>query len=93
MSSNQLSSVAEYILTVHEHWDGTGYPQGLKGGSIPLISRVMALADSYVIMREGRPYRKSKTKKEAIEEIKKCRGTQFDPRLVDIFLEVIKYKR
>jgi len=93
MSSNQLSSVAEYILTVHEHWDGTGYPQGLKGGSIPLISRIMALADSYVIMREGRPYRKARTKKEAIAEIKKCRGTQFDPRLVDIFLEVIKYKR
>jgi len=93
MSSNQLSRVAEYILTVHEHWDGSGYPQGLAGKSIPLISRIMALADSYVIMREGRPYRKSKTKKEAIEEIKRCSGTQFDPRLVDIFLEVIKYKR
>jgi len=93
MSSNQLARVAEYILTVHEHWDGSGYPQGLTGKSIPLISRIMALADSYVIMREGRPYRKSKTKKEAIEEIKKCSGTQFDPRLVDIFLELIKYKR
>jgi HD-GYP domain-containing protein (c-di-GMP phosphodiesterase class II) len=93
MSSNQLSSVAEYILTVHEYWDGSGYPQGLKGKKIPLISRIMALADSYVIMREGRPYRKSKSKKDAIEEIKSCRGTQFDPGLVDIFLEVVKNKR
>jgi len=93
MSSNQLSSVAEFILTVHEYWDGSGYPQGLKGKKIPLLSRIMALADSYVIMREGRPYRKPKNKKEAVEEIKKCSGTQFDPRLVDVFLEVIKNKR
>lgn len=93
MSSNQLSSVAEYILTVHEHWNGSGYPQGLKGKKIPLMSRIMALADAYMIMRESRPYRQAKSKREAVDEIKKCSGTQFDPELVDVFLDVVKHKR
>jgi diguanylate cyclase (GGDEF)-like protein/PAS domain S-box-containing protein len=92
MSSNQLSSIAEYILSVHERWDGKGYPQGLRGKKIPLPARIISLADSYVIMREGRPYKKAKTKKEAIEEIRRCRGTQFDSSLVDILLGVVGSK-
>jgi len=92
LSSNQLSSIAEYILTVHEHWDGTGYPQGLKGAKIPLLSRIIALVDAYIVMRENKPYRKSRSRKEAIEEIKKCSGTQFDPKLVDVFLEITERK-
>jgi diguanylate cyclase (GGDEF)-like protein/PAS domain S-box-containing protein len=88
MSSNQLSSIAEYILTVHEHWDGSGYPQGIKGEKIPMLSRIIALVDAYVVMRENKPYRKARSKKEAIEEIKRCSGTQFDPKLVDIFLKI-----
>ncbi|MCJ7471759.1 MAG: diguanylate cyclase [Actinobacteria bacterium] len=92
MSSNQLSSIAEYILNIHEHWDGNGYPQGIKGEKIPLLSRIIALVDSYVVMRENRPYRKARSRKEAIEEIKRCRGTQFDPKLVDIFLKITERK-
>jgi diguanylate cyclase (GGDEF)-like protein len=88
MSSNQLSSIAEYILTVHEHWDGSGYPQGIKGEKIPLLSRIISLVDAYVVMRENRPYRKARSRKDAIEEIKRCSGTQFDPKLVDIFLKI-----
>ena len=92
MSSNQLSSIAEYILTIHEHWDGTGYPQGIKGDKIPLLSRIIALVDAFIVMRENKSYRKSRSRKEAIEEIKKCSGTQFDPKLVDVFLEIIERK-
>ncbi len=75
MSSNQLSSIAEYILTIHEHWDGTGYPQGIKGDKIPLLSRIIALVDAFIVMRENKSYRKSRYRKEAIEEINKYRGT------------------
>lgn len=92
MSSNQLSSIAEYILTIHEYWDGTGYPQGIKGEKIPLLSRIIALVDAYIVMREDKPYREGRSKKEAIEEIKKCSGTQFDPKLVDIFLKITERK-
>ena len=92
MSSNQLSSIAEYILTIHEFWDGTGYPQGIKGEKIPLLSRIIALVDAYIVMREDKPYREGRSKKEAIEEIKKCSGTQFDPKLVDIFLKITERK-
>ena len=88
MSSNQLSSIAEYILTVHEHWDGSGYPQGIKGKKIPLLSRIISLVDAYIVMREDKPYRRARSKKDAIEEIKRCSGTQFDPELVDIFLKI-----
>ncbi|TET48254.1 MAG: diguanylate cyclase, partial [Actinomycetota bacterium] len=88
MSSNQLSSIAEYILTVHEHWDGTGYPQGLKGKKIPLLSRIISLVDAYIVMRENKPYRRPRSRRDAIEEIKRCSGTQFDPELVDIFLKI-----
>ena len=92
MSSNQLSSIAEYILTIHEFWDGTGYPQGIKGEKIPLLSRIIALVDAYIVMSEDKPYREGRSKKEAIEEIKKCSGTQFDPKLVDIFLKITERK-
>jgi len=86
-SSPELAPVAEYILTHHEHWDGNGYPKGLKGENIPLLSRILAVADAYDAMTEDRVYRKALTREQAIEEIRKNAGTQFDPNIVQIFIE------
>ncbi len=90
VSSNQLSSIAEYILTVHEWWNGNGYPQGLKGENIPVLSRIIAIVDAYEVMITGRPYKKAISKEEAIAELEKCSGTQFDPDLVKRFIEILK---
>ena len=72
----------------HEKWDGTGYPGGLKGQEIPLLGRVMAIADVYDALVSVRPYKNSYTHEEAVEIIKRDSGTQFDPELVKIFLRV-----
>lgn len=90
VSSKHLSSIAEYILTVHEWWNGKGYPQGLKGEDIPVLSRIIAIVDAYEVMITGRPYKKAISKEEAIAELKKCSGTQFDPNLVRKFIEILK---
>ncbi|NLM21195.1 MAG: PAS domain S-box protein [Peptococcaceae bacterium] len=89
MSSPELQSIAYYILSHHERWDGKGYPQGLKGEEIPLLSRILAVADAYDAMTEDRIYRKAMRRDQAIEEIKKNAGTQFDPCIVEIFTEKV----
>ena len=73
--------------THHEKWDGSGYPEGLKGEEIPLLGRLMAIADVYDALVSERPYKKPFTHKKAVEITKEGRGTHFDPVLVDIFLE------
>jgi len=73
----------------HERWDGLGSPEGLKGDTIPLIARILAVADSYDAITSNRPYRKKRDKKEAVEEIKRCSGSQFDPRIVHAFLNAV----
>jgi len=93
IASHQLSSIAEYILTSHERWDGTGYPQGLKGEDIPILSRIIAIVDAYKAMIAGRPYKKAISKKKAIKELDKCSGTQFDPKLVKKFIKILKYNK
>ncbi len=93
VASKQLSSIAEYILTVQERWDGSGYPQGLKGKKIPTLSRIIAISDAYQAMRDGRPYKKPLGKKEAIEELKRCSGTQFDPELVEKLTVILNIKK
>lgn len=88
ISSPELVPIADYILTHHERWDGKGYPQGLSGGEIPLISRILSVVDAYDAMTQDRPYRKALSKETAVEEIIRCSGTQFDPEVVRIFLGI-----
>lgn len=86
-SSYNMLELAECILAHHERWDGTGYPKGLKGKKIPKIARIIALADSWDAMISGRPYRRAYSKEEAIIEIGKNFGTQFDPHIAAVFIE------
>ncbi|HPU43120.1 MAG TPA: HD domain-containing phosphohydrolase, partial [Dictyoglomaceae bacterium] len=88
-ASYKLTYIAEFILSHHEWWDGSGYPRGLKEKEIPLVSRIFSIVDAYEVMTSGRPYEKAKTKEEAIQELKRCAGTQFDPNLVEAFINVI----
>lgn len=90
-SSANMASVAKYVLHHHERWDGSGYPSGLKAEEIPLISRMIAIADAYDVMTTDRVYSRSMTPLEAIEELVRCKGTQFDPELIDHFISCLSY--
>ena len=90
ISSPELVTIAEYILTHHERWDGKGYPQGLKGEEIPLLSRILAISDSYDAMTQNRVYRTAISKEAALNEIAKNAGTQFDPEIAHIFIESVE---
>ncbi|NLD26398.1 MAG: HD-GYP domain-containing protein, partial [Acholeplasmataceae bacterium] len=93
MASPELMSIAEYILCHHERWDGTGYPRGLKGQQIPLLSRIIAITDAYDAMISDRPYRKAMTKVEAISEIRANAGTQFDPDCANFFVNLMLHDK
>lgn len=80
-------TIKKIILYHHERYDGRGYPEGLKGEEIPLISRVLAVIDTYIAMINDQPYRKAISNESAIEHIKSAAGTQFDPKIVDIFIK------
>lgn len=88
-SAPELMLVADYILGHHERWDGEGYPQGLKGEHIPLASRILAVADAYDVMTQGRPYRLPLNQETALMEIFRNAGTQFDPDVVVAFASVL----
>jgi len=88
-SSLDLAPVAPLILRHHERWDGSGYPLGLKGEEIPIECRILSLVDAYDAMTNDRPYSKAKSKKEALEELQKFAGKQFDPMLVEKFRELL----
>lgn len=85
-SSPEMASVAEAVLYHHERWDGLGYPLRLKAKEIPIHSRIIAIADAYDVMTNGRVYRKGITSDKAVDELRRCAGTQFDPMLVEIFI-------
>lgn len=89
LSVPDFERVAEYVLCHHERWDGKGYPQGLKGEEIPLLSRIIGVVDAYDAMTEDRVYRKAMTHAEALVEIKNNAGTQFDPFIADLFISSI----
>ena len=90
MSSPELIPIADYILSHHEKWDGTGYPQGLYGKEIPLAARILTVADAYDAMTQDRAYRKALSQEYALSEIEKNAGTQFDPEVVDVFVTLMR---
>ena len=89
-SMQVLRPVIPIIMHHHEKYDGTGYPSRLKKGQIPQGARIMAVADAFEAMVYGRPYRERMDINSAVREVKKKSGTQFDPRIVDVFLKVVK---
>lgn len=86
-ASNDMAELAEYVLAHHERWDGQGYPRGLKGEEIPYLSRIIAVVDAYDAMTRDRAYRKAMSDADALEELKRHAGTQFDPYVVAVFLQ------
>lgn len=92
-ASKELKPIAEYILHHHERWDGQGYPGGLSGEEIPLLSRIITVVDSHDVMVHDRPYHKAMSHAEAVEELLRCSGSQFDPHIVTVFLQVLQEDR
>ena len=89
----RLSDIGEWVLAHHERHDGDGFPFGLSNGDIPLEARILAVADAYEAMTSERAYRSAMRPEEAIEELKRCAGTQFDPAVVDAFIAAIDVSR
>ena len=85
-----LKDAIPLILYHHERYNGSGYLKGLKGEEIPVGARIIGIADVYHALRSDRPYRKAYSKEKAIEIIKKGAGNQFDPKIVDTFLKLVK---
>lgn len=89
-STPELSYIADDILAHHEKYDGTGYPNKLKGEEIPLLSRIINVVDSFDVMTNKRVYKEAATMEYAIEELMRCSGTQFDPFIVEEFIHILK---
>jgi response regulator RpfG family c-di-GMP phosphodiesterase len=85
----QLQKARAAVLSHHERWDGTGYPFGLEAERIPLTARIVCVADAFDAMTETKPYHSGQSVVKALEELQRCKGTQFDPKVVDAFFEVL----
>jgi HD-GYP domain-containing protein (c-di-GMP phosphodiesterase class II) len=90
LSTPDLVPIADWILKHHEWWNGQGYPLGIKGEEIPMECRLLAIVDAYEALTSVRPYRKAFSHEEAIAELSRCSGTQFDPVPLEKFLEMLK---
>jgi HD-GYP domain-containing protein (c-di-GMP phosphodiesterase class II) len=90
MASSEFKEIAPYIVAHHERWDGKGYPRGLRGEEIPLLARILAVADAYDAMTTKRVYKDAGRKEVAFEELKRNAGTQFDPKIINIFLSLVE---
>lgn len=89
-SQYKLMQVAEMVaLYHHERWDGSGYPKGLRSHSIPMEARILSIVDVYDVLTNHRPYKEAWSQDAALQEIKRCQGTQFDPALVKIFVDLV----
>lgn len=89
-ASPELMGVAEGILCHHERWDGKGYPQGLEGNSIPLLSRILSVVDSFDAMTCDRVYHQAISQEQAFVEIEACAGSQFDPEIASLFVRTMR---
>lgn len=85
-----LEQIGILVLHHHEKYDGSGYPKGLKGKQIPYLVRILAIADSFDAMTSSRPYQTRKSHEEAFKELRRCKGTQFDPELVEVFIRALQ---
>ena len=83
-----LGHVGHLVRSCHERWDGAGYPDRLVGEETPLVARIVCACDAFSAMTTDRPYRAARTQREALEELTRCSGTQFDPRVVDALVRV-----
>ena len=88
-ATKSLQSIAPIVQAHQERFDGQGYPHGLKGEDIPLGARVLTVVDAYDAMTDDRPYRDAFSHEDAMDEILKHRGSQFDPQVVDVFLDMV----
>jgi HD-GYP domain-containing protein (c-di-GMP phosphodiesterase class II) len=88
-----LAEVGSLVRSCHERWDGLGYPDGLAGEKIPLVARIVCACDAFNAMTTDRPYRAALSQTEALAELMQCRGTHFDPGVVDALLEVVGPRR
>jgi putative nucleotidyltransferase with HDIG domain len=87
---SDFQDILEVIYTHHERVDGQGYPKGLRREEIPILARILAVADTYDAMCSERPYRRAKTREQAVQELKKVRGTQLDEQIVDVFVSLVE---
>lgn len=90
VASPNMAGIAEYVLSHHENYDGTGYPQGLKESEIPMLSRLISVIDSYEAMTHRRPYREALTHEQALEELMSLAGSKYDPEIVKSFISAMK---